>query len=181
VLAALSSSALGQKLPDKIRGYKVYEAQVRFESSKPTAQPTTEPDATIKIGEPEIKDFGLSGVTFEVGAGIAAMDQSGRVDFLTFKDFRINGIAVDIEEYRHTFIIKKGVATSLPQPAVVFISSTRIAKAGYNEIVGPRVEWKVTGTVFVFGKFKKFGFSFKRVVPVTIDLAIPNPLRSARH
>ena len=40
--------------------------------------------------------------------------------------------------------------------------------------------WPVTGRVYVFGKFKKGPFSFKRVVPVELDLQMRNPLRSDR-
>jgi hypothetical protein len=38
--------------------------------------------------------------------------------------------------------------------------------------------WPVTGRVYVFGRFKKFLFSFKRVVPVELSLTLPNPLKS---
>ena len=41
----------------------------------------------------------------------------------------------------------------------------------------PKKKWSVTGTVFVFGKFKKYGINFKRVVPIKIDLTIANPLK----
>jgi len=37
--------------------------------------------------------------------------------------------------------------------------------------------WPVTGRVYVFGKFKKSLFSFKRCVPVELDLTMRNPLR----
>jgi hypothetical protein len=47
-----------------------------------------------------------------------------------------------------------------------------------NELINSPNELVVTGTAFVFGKFKKFGFTFKRVVPVKIDLKFKNPLRS---
>jgi hypothetical protein len=38
--------------------------------------------------------------------------------------------------------------------------------------------WPVTGRVYVFGRFKKFLFSFKRVVPVELNLSLPNPMRN---
>ena len=37
--------------------------------------------------------------------------------------------------------------------------------------------WPVTGRVYVFGHFKKFLFKFKRVVPVELNLSLPNPLK----
>jgi hypothetical protein len=54
-----------------------------------------------------------------------------------------------------------------------------VSKAVYRELTEQRDELQVTGTVFVFGKFKKMGFEFKRVIPVKIDLKIKNPLRQA--
>jgi hypothetical protein len=64
----------------------------------------------------------------------------------------------------------------LPQPVRGFVSSLNIAKAVYKEMVESKPTWNVSGTVFVFGKFKKFGFRFKRVVPVKIELKLANPL-----
>jgi len=177
IFAAVSPPAFTQQLPDKIRGYRVHEAKIRVESGPSAASESGSQDAIVRINSPEIIDFGLSGVTFQVGAEIGAIGQSGNVDFLTFNDFRINGISVDIDEYPHSFVLKKNVITKLPKPAVVTIGSSGIAKAAYNEIVASRPRWAVTGTVFVFGKFKKFGIGFKRVVPVRLDLSIPNPLR----
>ena len=150
-----------------------------LENKGDLTSPAAQPDRSIRFGTPELVSFGLSGVTFAVGAEIAAIKQSGRVDFLTFKDFRINGVAVEIEEYRHPFSIKKGVVTSLPRPTTVFVRSTSLAKAAYKEFAESASDWTVTGTVFVFGKFKKYGFGFKRVIPIKIDQPISNPLRPA--
>jgi len=52
-----------------------------------------------------------------------------------------------------------------------------LPRAAYSEIVEHKSELSVTGTAFVFGKFKKMGFSFKRVVPIKIDIKVKNPLR----
>ena len=68
--------------------------------------------------------------------------------------------------------------TMLPTPAKITINTANIAKAAYKELVDSKKDWSVTGIVFVFGKFRKFGVSFKRVVPVKIDLTIKNPLNS---
>ena len=53
-----------------------------------------------------------------------------------------------------------------------------MARAARRELIESKKEWQVTGTVFIFGKFKKFGFGFKRVVPVKINLKIDNPLKT---
>jgi len=175
-LLSLLKSAPAQDLPDKIRGYKVYDAAIRVETPKTVTDGKTDGKrATITISEPELVDAGLTGVTLEVAAGVAAVDQSFRVDFLTFHDFRINGIAVEIEEYKHSFEIKRNTPVDLPYPLRIFLSTVSLARAANNELRAPKKEWPVTGTVFVFGRFKKFGFSFKRVVPVRIDLVIKAP------
>jgi hypothetical protein len=51
-------------------------------------------------------------------------------------------------------------------------------RGAVRELKDSKEEWSVTGRVFVFGKFKKFGFNFKRVVPVEINIKIKNPLRA---
>lgn len=168
----------GQDLPDKIRGYKVHRVNVKVTTSG-NDQPVAVDDSKatiVSIGEPRIVDIALSGVTFEADADIGTIPQSGEIEFLTFNDFQVNGVAVEFEEFKHPFDIKKGVAIKLPKPVRGFLSTLNIAKAGYKEFVESKAEWNVTGTVFVFGKFKKFGFKFKRVVPVKIDLKIKNPL-----
>lgn len=176
-LSALLSFVNAQELPDKIRGYKVYEPKIWVETVS-TAADESNPEgreAFINIGKPEFVKASLAGVTFDIGANLTAIDQSGRVDFLTFHDFRINGIAVKIEEYSHSFELKSNMPLELPAPVRVFMSTVSIAKAAQSEVVKPQKDWAVTGTVFVFGKFKKFGFRFKRVVPVRINLTIAAP------
>ena len=177
-LLALVQSLSAQELPSKIRGYKVYNANISVRSSEDKGAANNEREAVITIDAPEIVDYGLTGITLAAGAEIAAVDQSGRVDFLSFRDFKINGIRVEIEEYKHEFRFKKGESISLPKPAQIFIGTLNLARAARNELLDPKKKWSVTGTVFVFGKFKKCGMSFKRVVPIKIDITIANPLRS---
>jgi hypothetical protein len=38
--------------------------------------------------------------------------------------------------------------------------------------------WPVTGRVYVFGKFKKSVFTFKRVIPVELKATMQNPLKA---
>lgn len=175
LLLALVTSA--QDLPDKIRGYKVYKAKVQVTTTADaTTTGATDGDAVVKIGELRVIDVGLSGVTFEADADLGVISKSGRIDFLTFHDFRVNGVAIQFDEYTHSFDVKKGAAIKLPKSVQGFISTLNIAKGGYKEFAESKPMWNVTGTVFVFGKFKKFGFKFKRVVPVKISLAVANPI-----
>jgi len=174
----LLGSAGAQDRPDKIRGYKVYEANIIVADASGQPGKSDKTDAFVKLADPRIVDIGLSGVSIEIGAEIRVTRQNGRVEFLTFRDFRVNGIAVEIDEHRHPFSFKKDISIALPQPARVSISLTSLPRAAYNELVHGKRDLDVTGTVFVFGKFKKFGFSVKRVIPIRIDLKVKHPLSS---
>ncbi|HEY2847358.1 MAG TPA: hypothetical protein VGI80_06020 [Pyrinomonadaceae bacterium] len=110
-------------------------------------------------------------------AEIRGLDQYVQIDFLMFKDVLVNGIPLAIDDYEHPFALKKAETVKLPVPVHGVVSALNIAKAAYKEATASRDEWQISGTVFVFGRFKKMGFTFKRVIPVPISLTIPNPLR----
>ncbi len=178
LLYALPAPA--QQLPDKIRGYKVYKADIRLETSAPNAKSSNKPpSAVVALDEPKVASFGLTGLTFEIGGEITPSAQSGKIDRVTFRDMRVNGLAVTPDDYEHAFEMRKGSNTKLPAPIRIFVPVTSAVKAGFNELVRKTDTWRVTGTVFVFGRFKRFGFTFKRVIPVQLDLTIKNPAISA--
>ena len=174
VLSALCLTA--QDLPGKIRGYKVHKTNVNIVTSTDKTADESGENAFVKMGVPTLADLGLYGATIAVGAEIASGGQNGRIEFLMFRDFRIGGIPVEIEEYHEPFTFKKSETVTLPKPIRVSISVFSLPKAVYQEWTDNRDELEVTGTVFVFGKFKKMGFEFKRVIPVKIDMKIKNPL-----
>lgn len=166
----------GQSLPSKIRGYRVYNAKVAVTNVTDATVQNNNADATVKILNPSITGIGLFGAIIEIEAEITAMKQSGSVEFMTCHDLHVNGVAIETEEYNHPFAFREGKLVTLPKPATISIKTTSLAHAAYKELVESKNDWSVTGTVFVFGKFKKFGFSFKRVIPVKIALTIKNPL-----
>ena len=170
--------APAQELPNKSRGYKVHNARIDVDSGDSSTR-STGVDGAVSVGSPTLVDIGFSGVTLDVGGSFMAIDQSGSIDFLTFKDLRVNGIDVDADEYRHSFSFTKNKAVRLPSPIRVKIGTLDLAKAAYREYVSSKETWKVTGTVFAFGRFRRFGMSFKRVVPIKISLLIPNPIPAA--
>lgn len=176
ILLLLAFATSAQDLPDKIRGYKVYKAKINVTTAVNAENNSSDDASVVKIGGPRVVDVGLTGATFETDAELGVIPESGRIDFLTFRDFRINGVAVEFDEYTHSFDVKKGVAIKLPKPVRGFVSNVNIAKAVYKEMIESKPVWNVTGTVFVFGKFRKYGFKFKRVVPVKIELIVKNPL-----
>lgn len=173
-LLVLSAAAFSQGFPDKIRGYKVHRDKIEVSATK--AEDRIQ-DASATIGDPKLIEVTLTGVTFELPADILAAKQSGKVDFLAFRDVKVNGVAVEVEEYRHPFEFKKGESIALPKPARIFLPVTGIVQAALKEMRDSRAEWTVTGRVFVFGRFRKFGMPHKRVVPVDFEIKINNPLK----
>lgn len=165
-----------QDLPDEIRGYKVYKADVSVKTSADKTERKNKAEAFVKVGKPELVEVSLTGITFEVSSEIDSLEQSGKIDFLAFHDFRINGLAVEIEEFKESFAFKKNETLILPKPVKVFLGTGQALRGALNEFRNSKDEWTVTGRVFVFGKFKKMGFYFKRVVPVEINIKINNPL-----
>lgn len=174
ILVFLASTSFSQELPEKIRGYRVYSEKLSVVVGSSRGKPKT--DASVKIGEPEIVQAGLEGLSFEFPAEILAARQSGKVDFLSFRDVKVNGIAVEVEEYRSPFTFRKGEAASLPMPARVFLPATGVVRAAWKEMSDSQDEWSVSGRVFIFGRFRRFGMYHKRVVPVDFDVKIRNPL-----
>jgi hypothetical protein len=178
LLLALTGAIAAQGLPKKIRGYKVHNAKIDVESGAAKPLPIGS-DGAVSVGSPTLVDIGLSGVSLDVGGSFMAIGQSGTIDFLTFSDLSVNGIAVEADEYRNSFGFVKNEVTKLPSPIRIKIGTLNLARAAYREYVSSTDNWKVTGTVFAFGRFRKFGMSFKRVVPIKISLLIPNPIPAA--
>jgi hypothetical protein len=171
-----------QKLPGEIRGYKVHKAKISVTSktAKPDVKLKDQKDrseASARLTEPELIDTSLTGLTFEISAEIDPLEYQGKIDFLTFKDFRVNGLNVEIAEYTNAFEFKKNRVLTLPQPIKIFLGSGQALKGALGEIRNSKEEWTVTGTVFVFGRFKKWGFDIKRVVPIEVNVKIKNPLK----
>jgi hypothetical protein len=169
-LFLLALPALAQNLPHKIRGYKVYRDKVSIKAQ------TEKSDAAVHTGEPEVVDVSLNGITFELPAEFTTTGQSGKVEMVSFHDLKVNGIKVEPEEYIHKFEFRKGEKVKVPQPIRIFIPASGLVRAAWQEMAEKRVEWIVTGRVFVFGKFKRYGIHHKRVVPIDLNLTTKNPL-----
>ncbi len=172
----LAVTAFSQTLPSKIRGYKIYETKVVVINADDVSSNSTDANASVRLLKPKIAGIGLTGVTLEITAEMTPLDRSGGVDFMTFKDFRINNVPIEIDEYTAPFDFKKGEKITFAKPARISINTANLAKGVYKELVDSKEDWTLSGTVFVFGKFKKLGIRFKRVIPVEIDLKIKNLL-----
>jgi hypothetical protein len=167
--------------PKEIRGYKVERAEVELKrrraESVDAADGAEAGPALITLGEPKVTSVSPLGVYLEVPVTVAAVKQGGRVDFLTFEDMIVNGTPVTVDEYRHSFELPNDRPMTLPDPITLYISTPRALFGALGEWSKPKDIWPVTGRVYVFGRFKKFFFTFKRVVPVELSLSFRNPLR----
>jgi hypothetical protein len=98
-----------------------------------------------------------------------------------FEDMVINGRSVEIIEYNHSFELPNKDPLTLKQPLQIHIYLSSAVLAAIGEWTNSKETWPVTGRVYVFGKFKKsflgISGSFKRVVPVELNLTMRNPLR----
>src|SRR5262245_53217627 len=180
VVFILSGMNLAQTraYPDKIRGYKVERTVV--EVKKPAGQSNgtdSDVDSLIKLGERKVAHMTPLGITFEVQIVVAPVKQSGHVDFLVFEDMNINGRSVDIDEYHHQFELPNKAPATLKSPLRIYIHLPSAVLAAIGEWADSKETWPITGRVYVFGEFKKSIFSFKRVVPVEINMTMRNPLK----
>ncbi len=93
----------------------------------------------------------------------------------------INGRSVNIAEYQHSFQLPNKEPTTLKDPLRIQIYLPSALLAALGEWTDSQETWPVKGRVYVFGKFKKsvlgISASFKRCVPVELDLTMRNPLK----
>ncbi|HMO80880.1 MAG TPA: hypothetical protein PKD24_08810 [Pyrinomonadaceae bacterium] len=181
LISALTAAATAQErpfddLPKTIRGYKVHNKTIVVSGSLPGNYSNNGTDVQVKVGDPSVAETALAGITLALPVDFTSLQQSGRVDFITFYNVRVNGIPISVEEYRHRFEFRKCETRSLPEPAQIFVPTGRILQAAWLEMRDHRPQWSVTGRVFVFGKFRRFGILHKRVVPVDFDISVANPL-----
>ncbi len=172
-----ASVAFPQNYPKKIRGYKVYQTNISIRTQRENTSGKHDSEAVVKLGEPELSDISLTGITLEISAEIEAVEQSGKVDFVTFQDFKVSGLNVEIEEYKDSFELKKGGKAVLPKPVKIFISAGQTLRGALRELKDSKKDWTISGRLFVFGRFKKYGFSFKRVIPLDVNFKIENPVK----
>lgn len=173
-------NAASRAYPKEIRGYKVELAKVELKkqggkASDKNSSDKTNADALIQLGEPRVARVSPLGITLEIPVTVAAVEQGGRVDFLTFEDMVVNGTPVTVNEYQHSFDLPNDAPSTLRDPITIYISTPRAVLGVWGEWNQPKDIWPVTGRAYVFGRFKKFLFKFKRVVPIELSLSFKNP------
>ena len=180
--------------PKEIRGYKVERTVVEVKKPDPKNQKSgntgnggvgqADPansegdvDALIQLGRPRLERVTPLGIYFAVPIVVAPVKQSGHVDFLVFEEMAINGTSVSIDEYQHAFDLPNKQSLTLSDPLRIYIYLPSAMLAALGDWSDSKETWPVTGRVYVFGKFKKSVFSFKRVIPVEMKLTMQNPLK----
>ena len=201
ILVPGSGAAQTRTYPKEIRGYKVERTVVEVKkpeqqsgnsapgksqtgdgnnSDRQTSRESNSEsnvDALIRLGKPQVERVTPLGITFKVPIVVSPVKQSGHVDFLVFEDMVVNGTSVDIDEYHHTFDLPNKKALTLGDAVYIYIYLPSALLAALGDWSDSKETWPVTGRIYVFGKFKKLGFSFKRVVPVELNLSMRNPLK----
>jgi hypothetical protein len=185
--------------PKEIRGYKVERTVVEIkkpetkssksgndngqtrndgaDKSDSAANSAEDVDELIQLGKPRLARVTPLGITFEVPIVVAPVRQSGHVDFLVFEEMVVNGTSVNIDEYHRAFDLPNKQPLTLREPLRFYIYLPSAMLAALGDWSETKETWPVTGRVYVFGKFKKGLLSFKRVVPVELNLTMRNPLR----
>jgi hypothetical protein len=191
LLFITSPTALAQTFsyPKEIRGYKIERTAI--EIKKPESKSASDGrvqtdeqrvldsdvDALIQFGRPQLARVTPLGITFKVPIVVAPVTQKGRVDFLMFEDMAVNGTSVQIDEYHRAFDLPNKKPSTLRDPLSFYIYLPSAVLAAIGDWRDSKETWPVTGRVYVFGKFKKGWFSFKRCVPVELNLTMRNPLK----
>ncbi|HSE22574.1 MAG TPA: hypothetical protein VLB68_12990 [Pyrinomonadaceae bacterium] len=174
-----SVAAQTQPLPREIRGYKVERAlvEVKKKPQQKDAGQLGENDL-IKFGDPKLVKATPLGISLEIPVVVSPVTQKGVIDFLMFEGMKVNGTSVSIEDYEQRFDLPDKRPLRLRRPLKIYISLPSAILAAVDEWADSKETWPVTGRVYVFGKFRKALFSFKRCIPVDLNLTLQNPMYS---
>ncbi|HYT49837.1 MAG TPA: hypothetical protein VEL78_05555, partial [Pyrinomonadaceae bacterium] len=166
--------------PKEIRGYKLERVTIEPKEKKGAGNDSASNDPIIKFGEARVVSVSPLGVTLEIPIVVAPVKQKGKIDFLSFYDMTINGTRVEVDDYNESFDLPTEQALTLRRPITIFVATPNAVVGAVQDLARPKETWPVTGVVYVFGQFKKWIFTGKRVLPVEIDLQMRNPLRGDR-
>jgi hypothetical protein len=192
ILIAAPSTLIAQSVtyPKEIRGYKVERAAVEVkenkkQSSKSSGDSSTKQQASngqsgqlIQFGSPRVASVTPLGIGLEIPIVVSPVKQRGRVDFLVFEKMKVKGTSVEIDEYHRAFDLPNKKPLTLKEPLRFYVYLPNAILAAIDELSSSVKEWPITGVVYVFGRFNKSIFRFKRVIPIEINLTTPNPLQN---
>ena len=155
-----------------MRGYRVERAAVELKKTGNSINETL-----VRFGDPQLARMTPLGITFELPLVISPVKQKGRVDFLVFEEMTVNHTPVEIDDYYRAFELPNTHPLRLREPLSIFINLPRALMATLDEWSMEKTTWTVSGRVYVFGRFRKSLFTFKRCIPVELKVSMPNPLR----
>jgi hypothetical protein len=175
-----SVSAQTPPLPREIRGYKVERSTVEVKKLQKARNQTAEPEDNelIQFGDPKLVKATPLGISLEIPIVVSPVTQKGVIDFLTFEEMEVNGTSVSIEDYQHKFELPDKRPITLKRPLSVYINLPNAVLAAVGEWTDSKETWPITGRVYIFGRFKKALFNFKRCIPIQLNLTITNPMRN---
>jgi hypothetical protein len=196
-ISPLPLFAQSRTYPNEIRVYKVERTAVvlrQTRDKKPQSstgpgesdrsalppkdqQSKVESTQLIQFGSPRVARVTPLGISLEIPVLVSPIRQKGRVDFLVFENMVINGTSVEIDEYHRAFDLPNDKPLTLKEPLRFYVYLPSAIMAAIDELAGNAKEWPITGVVYVFGRFRRSIFRFKRVIPLELNLTIPNPLR----
>ena len=183
LISLVTATAQRRDYPDSMRGYKLSRTNVELKKPEKKAKPTDEDapldldaQALIRFGPPQVARVTPMGVSFEIPIVVNPVRQKGHVDFLVFEEMVVNGTAVEIDEYHHGFDLPNKNPLTLNNPLKIYVFLPSALLAALGEWSNSKKTWLIEGRVYVFGKFKKTIFTFKRYVPVELNIPIDNPL-----
>ncbi|HSE30498.1 MAG TPA: hypothetical protein VLA93_02860 [Pyrinomonadaceae bacterium] len=178
LLAAAPSTVFAQSMtyPKEIRGYKLERAAVELKETKQKNEQQNGASQLIQFGNPRVAGVTPLGITLEIPVVVAPVKQKGRVDFLVFEKMKVNGTAVEIDEYHRAFDLPNKKPLTLKEPLRFYVYLPNALMVVIDELNSSVKQWPITGVVYVFGRFNKSIFRFKRVIPIEINLMTPNPL-----
>jgi len=168
LLLTFASIIAAQPFPDRIRGYKVHKTPIIIDGKNKARGITIESLSVVELS--------FAGASVEADVSLSGIDQSGEIEFITFEKFSLGSLPFEIAEYRTPFRMVKNTRVRLSSPLTASITTLAVLNAFNRERENPSKVLRLTGIAYVFGGFKRFGLSFRRAVPVVIDLDIPNPL-----
>jgi len=163
--------------PKEIRGYKLERAAVELKETKQkNEQQKAASSQLIEFGSPRVAGVTPLGISLEIPIVVSPVKQKGRVDFLVFEKMEVNGTSVEIDEYHRAFDLPNKKPLTLKEPLRFYVYLPNALIAAIGELSSSLKDWPITGVVYVFGRFNKSIFRFKRVIPVEIKFTTPNPL-----
>ena len=139
-------------------------------------RPAGKYDLLVTIDPLRAVMIGITGAKAQVTGEIESLRHEGQIDLLIFRDLTVNGSPVQVADHKENFRLEKGRPYRLRRPLEVTTGPLTTIKAAVSDSLRKAPRLQINGTVLVFGRFKRFGFTHKRVIPVKIALSIENTL-----